>query len=158
MKTGSRARAIHERPCSIRGRPWNRRERNRDRHERHASAGGAVGFWRHCGRSSIDEVDHRWHESQRRRVFRHELRTWRYLRGRQFGRARDVQLSRMAPRAILVEKDRACIQGDNPVSLKKFIQAVGFDKTKGLRALGTSTINVDFIASKMSLDLKSGFN
>jgi len=42
--------------------------------------------------------------------------------------------------------------------LKKFIQAVGFDKTKGLRALGTSTINVDFIASKMSLDLKSGFN
>lgn len=45
--------------------------------------------------------------------------------------------------------DRACIQGDNPVSLKRFFQAIGFDKTKGLRALGTSTINVDFIASKM---------
>jgi len=42
-----------------------------------------------------------------------------------------------------------CIKGEQPVNLKKFLNAIGFDGTSGLRALGTARINVDFVASKM---------
>jgi hypothetical protein len=43
-----------------------------------------------------------------------------------------------------------CINGDNPVSLTKFLTTIGFDhKNKGLRSLGAATINIDYIALKM---------
>jgi hypothetical protein len=43
-----------------------------------------------------------------------------------------------------------CINGDKPVSLRKFLTAIGFDlKNKGLRSLGAATIDVAFIALKM---------
>ena len=46
--------------------------------------------------------------------------------------------------------DNTCINGDNPVSLKKFLTAIGFDfKNKGLRSLGTPIISVDYIALTM---------
>lgn len=46
--------------------------------------------------------------------------------------------------------DNGCINGDKPISLKRFLIAIGFDvQHKGLRSLGTSTINIDFIASTM---------
>jgi hypothetical protein len=39
-----------------------------------------------------------------------------------------------------------CINGDNPVSLRKFLTVIGFDlKNKGLRSLGAGTIDVDYI-------------
>lgn len=43
-----------------------------------------------------------------------------------------------------------CINGDNPVSLERFLTAIGFDyHHRGLKALGTATINLDYIAAKM---------
>jgi hypothetical protein len=46
--------------------------------------------------------------------------------------------------------DNGCINGDNPVSLKRFLIAIGFDfQHKGLRSLGTPTINIDYIATTM---------
>jgi hypothetical protein len=40
-----------------------------------------------------------------------------------------------------------CINGDNPVSLKQFLKAIGFDfQHNGLKSLGTSTLNLDYIA------------
>lgn len=46
--------------------------------------------------------------------------------------------------------DNTCINGDNPVSLKKFLTAIGFDfKNEGLRSLGTPTISIDYIALTM---------
>lgn len=46
--------------------------------------------------------------------------------------------------------DNNCINGDAPVSLKKFLTALGFDFThKGLRALGTPIINLNYIALTM---------
>jgi hypothetical protein len=46
--------------------------------------------------------------------------------------------------------DNSCINGDNPVSLKKFLTAIGFDfKNKGLLSLGTPTISIDYIALTM---------
>jgi hypothetical protein len=45
---------------------------------------------------------------------------------------------------------KTCINPDNPVSLRKFLKAIGFDtKNKGLRSLGTATINIDYIAVTM---------
>lgn len=45
--------------------------------------------------------------------------------------------------------DNSCIHGDAPVSLRKFLGAISFDINQGLRSLGTSVINTQFIASKM---------
>lgn len=43
-----------------------------------------------------------------------------------------------------------CINGDSPVSLKRFLTAINFDfKGKGLSALGTPILNIDFIARTM---------
>jgi hypothetical protein len=43
-----------------------------------------------------------------------------------------------------------CINGDNPVSLKRFLTAIGFDfQHRGLRSLGTSIINIDYVATTM---------
>jgi hypothetical protein len=43
-----------------------------------------------------------------------------------------------------------CINGDNPVSLKRFMTAINFDfQHNGLRSLGTSIINIDYIATTM---------
>jgi hypothetical protein len=43
-----------------------------------------------------------------------------------------------------------CINGDNPVSLKRFLSAVGFDYTQnGVRQFGASTISLDYIAVTM---------
>src|SRR5271165_3306315 len=43
-----------------------------------------------------------------------------------------------------------CINGDNPVSLKRFLIAIGFDyHQKGLGSLGTSKINLDYVAVTM---------
>ena len=46
--------------------------------------------------------------------------------------------------------DNNCINGDAPVSLRKFLKAIGFDfMHNGLRTLNTPTINLNFIASTM---------
>jgi hypothetical protein len=51
-----------------------------------------------------------------------------------------------------------CINGDNPVSLKQFLKAIGFDfQHNGLKSLGTSTLNLDYIALTMRLK-NSGSN
>jgi hypothetical protein len=43
-----------------------------------------------------------------------------------------------------------CANGDAPISLKAFLNAIGFDyRSKGLKDLGTAKINVDFVASQM---------
>jgi hypothetical protein len=43
-----------------------------------------------------------------------------------------------------------CINGDNPVSLKRFLTAINFDfQHNRLRSLGTSIINIDYIATTM---------
>jgi hypothetical protein len=47
------------------------------------------------------------------------------------------------------EWDGACINGDAPVSMRKFLSATGFDFNKGLLSLGKKVINVDYIASVM---------
>lgn len=45
--------------------------------------------------------------------------------------------------------DNSCIKGDQPVSLRRFLKAIGVDSAAGLRQLGSDIINVDFIASRM---------
>jgi hypothetical protein len=45
--------------------------------------------------------------------------------------------------------ENSCIHGNKPVSLKAFLRAINFDFTKGLKSLGTPTINLQFIASQM---------
>ena len=46
--------------------------------------------------------------------------------------------------------DSTCIHGDQPVSLRKFLGAIGFDiKNKGLLSLNTPVINLEYIASRM---------
>lgn len=43
-----------------------------------------------------------------------------------------------------------CASGDNPVSLKNFLRSIGFDfQRSGLRSLGSPTISIQFIASRM---------
>jgi hypothetical protein len=42
-----------------------------------------------------------------------------------------------------------CIRGNNPVSVARFLKAIGEPKNKGLLSLGTPTINIDYIALKM---------
>lgn len=47
--------------------------------------------------------------------------------------------------------DNACVNGNNPVSVKHFLDAIGFDyKTQGLRGLGTELLNIPFMASRIS--------
>jgi len=44
----------------------------------------------------------------------------------------------------------ACVDGNQPVSLTNFLKAIGFDyKHQKLSALGTTTINIQYIASRM---------
>jgi hypothetical protein len=46
--------------------------------------------------------------------------------------------------------DNNCIHGDQPVSLRRFLGAIGFDiKNKGLLSLNTPVINLEYIASRM---------
>lgn len=45
--------------------------------------------------------------------------------------------------------DNNCINGDQPVSVKRFLQAIGVDGSTGLRQLGSNVVNVDFVASRM---------
>lgn len=48
------------------------------------------------------------------------------------------------------ECDNHCIHGDKPVSLRRFLTAIGFDSQhNGLESLGASTINTDYIALQM---------
>ncbi len=44
--------------------------------------------------------------------------------------------------------DRKCINGDQPVSLRSFLNSIKFDFSLGLTTLGPSTINIEFIASR----------
>jgi hypothetical protein len=46
--------------------------------------------------------------------------------------------------------DNACINGDSPVSVRKFLAAIGFDFAQGLRTLGAASINVDYVAQTMA--------
>jgi hypothetical protein len=50
--------------------------------------------------------------------------------------------------------DNTCINGDQPVSLRKFAKAINFDTTKGLKNLpqldqNANTINLDYIADRV---------
>jgi hypothetical protein len=45
--------------------------------------------------------------------------------------------------------DNNCINGNQPVSIRKFLQAIGVDGSRGLRQLQSNVINVDYVASKM---------
>lgn len=45
--------------------------------------------------------------------------------------------------------DNNCIQGNQPVSLRKFLGAIGFDVNRGLRSLNSPVINLEYIASRM---------
>jgi hypothetical protein len=45
--------------------------------------------------------------------------------------------------------DNKCINGDQPVSVKRFLQAIGIDGSRGLRQLGSSVVNVNFVAFRM---------
>jgi|SRR5689334_7291743 hypothetical protein len=45
--------------------------------------------------------------------------------------------------------DNNCINADQPVSLRKFLNAIAVDGSGGLRQLQSSIINVDFVASRM---------
>jgi hypothetical protein len=45
--------------------------------------------------------------------------------------------------------DNNCIQGDQPVSLRKFLGAIGFDVNQGLQSLNTPVINLQYMASRM---------
>jgi hypothetical protein len=46
--------------------------------------------------------------------------------------------------------DNSCINGNAPVSIKKFLNAISFDYHHlGLRSLGTSDINLQYVASRM---------
>ncbi len=44
--------------------------------------------------------------------------------------------------------DNNCIQGDQPVSLRKFLVSIGFDFSQGLRSLHTPVINLQYMASR----------
>ena len=44
--------------------------------------------------------------------------------------------------------DNGCIQGNQPVSLRKFLGSIGFDFSKGLGSLNTTVINIPYIASR----------
>jgi hypothetical protein len=46
--------------------------------------------------------------------------------------------------------DNSCIQGDQPVSLRAFLNAIQFDSARPLSQLGTSVINLSFMASKLA--------
>jgi hypothetical protein len=45
--------------------------------------------------------------------------------------------------------DNTCIQGDQPVSLRKFLGAIGLDGSQGLRGLHTPEISLRYMASRM---------
>ena len=45
--------------------------------------------------------------------------------------------------------DNNCIKGDQQVSVRKFLNAIGVDGSGGLRQLHSDVINVDLVASKM---------
>ena len=45
--------------------------------------------------------------------------------------------------------DSACLHGDNPVSFRRFANAIGFDVNHGLKKLGTPKVNIEYIASRM---------
>lgn len=46
--------------------------------------------------------------------------------------------------------DNACIHGDAPVSLRRFLTAINFNSnTQPLSALGTPVLNLDYVASRM---------
>lgn len=51
--------------------------------------------------------------------------------------------------------DNTCIQGDQPISLRTFLNEIGFDPKVGLRSLHTSVINRAYIASKVNASLIS---
>jgi hypothetical protein len=44
--------------------------------------------------------------------------------------------------------DSTCIQGDQPVSLRKFLVSIGFDFNQGLRSLNTPVIDLQYMASR----------
>jgi hypothetical protein len=44
--------------------------------------------------------------------------------------------------------DSACIHGDQPVSMRKFLASIGFDFMQGLRSLNTPVIDLQYIASR----------
>jgi hypothetical protein len=44
--------------------------------------------------------------------------------------------------------DSSCIQGDQPVSLRKYLRSIGFDASHGLRSLHTPVINLEYMALK----------
>jgi hypothetical protein len=44
----------------------------------------------------------------------------------------------------------SCIQGNSPVSIKKFLNVIDIDGSRGLRQLNTNKINIDFIADKIA--------
>lgn len=46
--------------------------------------------------------------------------------------------------------DNACINGDQAVSMRAFLSAIGFDTTKPLSQLGTPVINLSYMASKLA--------
>jgi hypothetical protein len=45
--------------------------------------------------------------------------------------------------------DNKCINGDQPVSVKRFLQAIGVNGSTGLRQLGSNVVNVNFVAFRM---------
>jgi hypothetical protein len=46
--------------------------------------------------------------------------------------------------------DNSCVKGNSPVSMKRFLSAINFDyQHLGLRSLGTPTINIQYVASRM---------
>jgi hypothetical protein len=46
--------------------------------------------------------------------------------------------------------DMNCIRGDQPVSIKKFLETIGVNGSKGLRQLRTNRINVDYVADSVA--------
>jgi hypothetical protein len=48
------------------------------------------------------------------------------------------------------EWDNTCIRGDQAVSMRAFLSAIGFDTTKPLSQLGAPVINLSFMASKLA--------
>lgn len=46
--------------------------------------------------------------------------------------------------------DKNCIRGDKPVSIKKFLETIGVNGSKGLRQLRTRRINVDYVADSVA--------
>src|SRR5581483_8885649 len=45
--------------------------------------------------------------------------------------------------------DNDCIKGDQPVSILKFLSAIGIDGRLGLRQLAAADISIDYIASRV---------